>query len=610
MSANVFKGKVAKVDLSTRQIEYDKVSDEDATLYIGARGLGVKYVLDNGPDVEPFSPKNILAFCVGPMTGTQMKMSGRWACVTKSPLTGTVADSHMGGWSGARMRWAGIDALIVRGQSDKPVYLYVDNGTVEIRDASDLWGKTTSETIKTLIDRHHDGEGKPELSVIAIGQGGENLSRMGAWLDENTRSFGRGGTGAVGGHKKLKAIVMRGNFKSRVNAADTEAWTSANKAALDAIRHQDSATSPKKGALSVYGTNCLMNAINFIGALPSKNSQHCSSEHAEAISGETIKANYLVKDPTCHVCPVACKKEVEIKDGPYAGTHMESVEFESIWSLGANCDHGDAEAAIKMIDQANEYGLDTIELGQTMACYMELTERGLTPEGEGLAWGDAPAMVRMVDKIAAREGVGDILAEATARVAEHFGAPDAAMTVKGQAIPAYDPRGLKGMGLGYATSNRGACHLRAYTPASEVLGVGGKTEPLDWEGKGKLTKLLQDLMAFSDSLDICKFSAFAETPEIYASQYAAFTGQAFTADDVLKAGERVYNLERYYNNLAGFREGSDTLPDRFLKEPSTAKSSEGSVCELDKMLEEYYAERGWEQGVVPEQKLRELEIVR
>jgi aldehyde:ferredoxin oxidoreductase len=306
---------------------------------------------------------------------------------------------------------------------------------------------------------------------------------------------------------------------------------------------------------------------------------------------------------------VACKKEVEIKDGPYAGTHMESVEFESVWSLGANCDHGDVEAAIKMIDQANEYGLDTIELGQTMACYMELTERGLVPEGEGLNWGDAAAMVSLVDKIAAREGVGDVLAEGTARTAQHFGAPECAMTVKGQAIPAYDPRGLKGMGLGYATSNRGACHLRGYTVASEVLGIGGKSEPLAWEGKGKLTKLLQDLLAFSDSLDLCKFSSFAESPEVYAAQYAAFTGQAFTAEDVLKAGERVYNLERYYNNLAGFREGSDYLPERFLKEPSTAKSSEGSICELDQMLEEYYAERGWKQGVVPEGKLQELGIL-
>ena len=608
MSANVFAGKVAEVDLSTGQIQYDKVSDEDARLYIGARGLGVKYVHENGPDVEPLSAQNILVFAVGPLTGTNMKMSGRWACVTKSPLTGTIVDSHMGGWSGSRFRWSGFDALVVRGQSSKPVYLYLAEGKVEIRDASDLWSKSTSETIRILTDRHGDGEKKPDLSVVTIGQAGENLSRLAAWIDENTRAFGRGGTGAVGGFKRLKALVMRGSNKDRVGPNDPEAWKPANKAALDSILDENNTTSPKKGGLSVYGTNVLMNVINQIGALPAKNSQLCDFEQVEALCGETVKDNYVVKNPTCHACPVACKKEVEIKEGPYAGLHMESVEYESVWSLGANCDNADVKAAIKMIDQANQYGFDTIELGQCLACYMELTEHGLVPEGEGLKWGDAPAMVSLVDKMARREGVGDVLAEGTARIARHFGAPQFAMTVKDQAIPAYDPRGLKGMGIAYATSNRGACHLRAYTPASEVLGVGGKTEPLDWKGKGKLTKLLQDIVAFSDSMDICKFSGFAETAEIYAQQYAAFTGQPFTADDVIQAGERIYNLERHYNNQAGFREGSDTLPDRFLNEASTAPGSAGQVCELDQMLAEYYADRGWNEGVVPEEKLKELGI--
>jgi len=608
MSANAFQGIVAKVDLSTGQIQYDKVSDEDARLYIGARGLGVKYVYDNGPDVEPFSAENILAFVVGPLTGTDMKMSGRWACITKSPLTGTVVDSHMGGWSGSRLRWSGLDALIVRGQSDTPVYLYIADGTVEIRDAADLWGKTTPETIRILTDRHSDGQSKPDLSVVTIGQAGENLSRLAAWIDENTRSFGRGGTGAVGGFKRLKAIVIRGSRDDRVRPNDPDAWKPANKAALDAILDENNTTSPKKGGLSVYGTNVLMNVINTIGALPTRNSQLCDFEHAEALSGETVKDNYVVKNPTCHACPVACKKEVEIKDGPYAGLHMESVEYESAWSLGGNCDNGDVTAMIKMIDQANEYGFDTIELGQCLACYMEVTERGLAPEGEGPEWGDVAAMVAMVEKMARREGVGDILAEGTARIARHFGVPEVAMTAKDQAIPAYDPRGLKGMGVAYATSNRGACHLRAYTPASEVLGIGGESDPLEWKGKGKLTKLLQDVMAFSDSLDICKFSAFAEAAENYAAQYSAFTGQPFSADNVVSTGERIYNLERHYNNQAGFREGSDTLPARFLEEPSTAAGSQGQVCELQEMLAEYYAERGWNEGVVPEDKLNELGI--
>jgi aldehyde:ferredoxin oxidoreductase len=346
-----------------------------------------------------------------------------------------------------------------------------------------------------------------------------------------------------------------------------------------------------------------------MGAMTAKNSQETSlGDRAEKISGEFVNDNYLVGNPTCHACPVACKKEVEIKDGPYAGLRMESVEYESAWALGANCDMDDVATVAKLIDQCNDYGMDTIELGNVFATYMEATERGWVDDYEGLAWGDAARMVEITPLIATRSGVGNVLAEGTAGVASHYGHPEISMTVKGQAIPAYDPRGLKGMGIAYATSNRGACHLRAYTPASELGLIEPKTDPLEWKGKGELTKILQDVLAFSDSLDLCKFSAFAEGPEEYASQYAAITGQPFTSADLLKTGERIYNLERLYNNLAGHGEGSDSLPDRFTKEPSTMPGSQGHVCELDDMLAEYYAARGWQNGVVPAAKLAELDI--
>ena len=243
---------------------------------------------------------------------------------------------------------------------------------------------------------------------------------------------------------------------------------------------------------------------------------------------------------------------------------------------------------------------------------MEASQKGYT-NGEGkLAWGDPDGMTQAAEMIAFRKGFGDVLANGANAVAEHFGHPELAMTVKGQAIPAYDPRGLKGMGMGYATSNRGACHLRAYTPAAElgVMPFGSlKVDPLEWKGKGELVMIFQDVHAFSDSMDLCKFSAFAMGADEYAAQYSAMVGVPFTAADVLKTGERIYNLERYYNNLAGFGEGSDYLPKRFLEEPSTMPGSEGHVCELDKMLEEYYAKRGWKNGVVPEAKLKELEII-
>ncbi|HIP71276.1 MAG TPA: aldehyde ferredoxin oxidoreductase, partial [Anaerolineae bacterium] len=382
--------------------------------------------------------------------------------------------------------------------------------------------------------------------------------------------------------------------------------------ALSVIMDEANITSPRKGGLSVYGTNVLMNITNTMGGLPAMNSKATSFEGAENISGEYVNDHILVNDPTCHACPVACKKEVEITQGPFKGLHMESVEYESAWSLGANCGHDDIAAVAKMIDQCNDFGMDTIELGNVFSTYMEASENNYTNGDGGLQWGDWQKMVELTEKLAHRDGIGDVLAEGSLRVAQHFGHPEISMTVKGQAIPAYDPRGLKGMGIAYATSNRGACHLRAYTPAAELNIMPFQSlsaDPLAWEGKGELTKIFQDVHAFSDSMDLCKFSAFAMGMDEYAAQYSAMTGVEITADDALTAGERIYNLERYYNNLAGFGEGSDYLPKRFTDEPSQSPGSEGQVCELDKMLEEYYTVRGWENGVVPESKLKELEII-
>ena len=576
-----------------------------ARQYIGARGLGDKYVFENGPKVDPLSPDNLLCFMVGPLTGTEANMSGRMAIVTKSPLTGTITDSHHGGWSGARLKWAGFDGLIFKGKAAKPVYAYVHDGTVEILDAAEVWGKGVHDTIKFFKNKY----GEKDLSVIAIGPGGEKLALFGNWLNEDDRASGRGGTGCVGGSKLLKAVVIRAP-KNMPRAHDLEAWKKAHQRALATIMDEKNVTAPRKGGLSVYGTNVLTNIDNNIGAYPARNAQLAAfRDRGERISGEWVKEHILVDDPTCHACPVACKKEVEIKDGPYKGLRMESLEYEPAWSLGAMCDNDDARSIAKMIDLCNDYGLDAIEMGDVLAMYMEATQRGYVNGTGGLCWGDYLGMVEMIHKIGKREGVGDILALGTEGAAKKFGHPEIAMTSKGQGIPAYDPRGLKGMGLGYATSNRGACHLRGYSPASELGLIPLKTDPLAWKGKGDLLKLLQDLHAFSDSLDLCKFSAFAEGADEYAAQYSAMTGIPITADDVLKAGERIYNLERYYNNMNGFREGSDSLPKRFLEEPSQEKGSQGHVCELPQMLEEYYKARGWVNGVVPESKLKELGIL-
>jgi aldehyde:ferredoxin oxidoreductase len=606
MELRTFGQTIVHVDLTRGQSHVRPAPAEWLRRFIGGRGLGVRYVLEAGADVDPLSPENVLCFLNGPLTGSEANMSGRWACVTRSPLTGTVTDSHQGGWTGARLRWAGIDGLVFEGRSERPVYAFVEDGEVSLRDASDLWGKSVHETVALLRERY----GAKDLSVNTIGPAGENRVRFAAWLNEDDRAFGRGGTGAVGGSKNLKAIVIRARMQ-RSQVPDADAWKRVRREALDAIRDEANITSPRKGGLSVYGTNVLMNVVSQVGGLGTRNSQLTSfGEDAERISGEYVKENLLVDDPTCHACPVACKKEVELTEGPYAGLRMESVEYEPAWSLGANCDNADIGSIAKLIDQCNDLGMDPIELGNALSMYMEVTERdGTRGGGPGLAWGDTAAMVAMTDAIALRSGDGDLLAEGPTLAAERLGRPELAMAVKGQAVPAYDPRGLKGMGLGYATSNRGACHLRSYVAAAELGVVPIEADPLEWRGKGELVKAFQDLHAFSDSMDLCKFSAFAEGAEQYAAQYAVAMGVEFTAEDVLAAGERIYNLERHYNNLAGFREGSDTLPERFLKEPSTLAGSKGHVCELESMLEEYYAVRGWENGVVTEARLRELDVL-
>ena len=608
MELGGYANRIAWVDLSAGNVDYKPIAEDDARKYIGGRGLGVKYVFDNGPKVDPLSADNMLCFMNGPMTGSEANMSGRMAVVTKSPLTNTITDSHHGGWSAARLRWAGYDGLVFKGKAEKPVYAFVTEEGVELLDASEVWGMKVHDTVKFFQDKY----GEKNLTVITIGPAGEKLVKYACWVNEDDRASGRGGTGAVGGAKNLKAIVVKAG-KAIVKAADRDAWKPVHERVLKSIMAEENITSPRKGGLSVYGTNVLMNINNSIGALPTRNSQVTSfGEDGEKISGEYVKEHILVNDPTCHACPVACKKEVEVTEGPWVGLRMESVEYEPAWSVGANCGNNDINTVAKMIDVANDYGFDAIEIGHPLSVWMEASEKGYT-NGEGnLEWGDIHGMVKAAEMVGMREGFGDVLANGANATAEHFGHPELAMTAKGQGVPAYDPRGLKGMGLGYATSNRGACHLRAYTPAAE-LGVmpfnSLKVDPLEWKGKGELVMIFQDIHAFSDSMDICKFSAFAIGADEYAAQYSAMVGVPFTAADVLKTGERIYNLERYYNNLNGFGAGSDELPKRFTEEASTMPGSEGHVCELDDMLAEYYEKRGWENGVVPEAKLKELEIV-
>ncbi|MFC7201404.1 aldehyde ferredoxin oxidoreductase family protein [Halospeciosus flavus] len=617
-----FQDHVARIDLSEGEVNYEGVDDEDARKYLGARGLGVKHVFDQGPDVDPLGPDNLLAFMNGPLTGTQTPMSGRIAVVTKSPLTGTVTDSHHGGWSGARLKWAGFDGLLFEGQAEDPVYAYVEDGEVELRDASHVAGWGIHDTIDELGEECDGNVGK-NLSVMAIGPGGENQVRYACIVNEDDRASGRGGTGAVMGSKNLKAIVVKSGTEMP-KPADRETFMEGHKQAMQAIQESD-VTAPNEGGLSQYGTNVLMNITEEMDGLPTKNGKYTSTSSysesedpdidAENVSGENVRENILVDEPTCHSCPVACKKEVEVQvnhKGEDMNVRMESYEYESAFALGPNSGSDDRDMIAALIDRCNDLGLDTIDAGNIMAFAMEATEKGYV-EGDGLDWGDSETMMDMLERIAQREDdFADTLAEGQRRAAEELDAHDCRLDVKGQSIPAYDPRCMKGMGIAYATSNRGACHLRGYTPAAEILGIPEKVDPYEWRGKGELTATFQDMHAISDSFDICKFNAFAEGVEEYVNQYNGMTGRDVTEDDLLKAGERIYNLERYYNNLVGFDGDDDSLPERFVEGSEDAiegqGASEGELCELEQMKEEYYDHRGWVDGVVPDEKLEELDI--
>lgn len=596
-----YRNHEAWVDLSQGAVEYRQLNEQDAKNYIGARGLGVKYMVDHKMyEVDALSPENMLCIMTGPLTGTRIHMSGRLCVVTRSPLTGTVTDSHMGGWTAARLKWAGFDNLIFTGKSDKPVYLYVEDGKAELRDATHLWGQGVRATIDSLKGKYGS-----DLSVMAIGPAGENQVLYASWLNEDDRAAGRGGTGAVAGYKNLKAIVIKASQKGNMpEAARPDEYPTAIKEGLTALM-EGALTKPKKGGLSVYGTNVLMNLINESGALPTKNSQVTTFATADEISGEAVKNEIGVSDPTCHACPVACKIEVEVKDGKYK-TKVESFEYESAWALGPNCGTSNKEAVAFLINLCNEYGLDTIELGNAFSVAMEAYEKGL--HKDQIVWGDVDTMIAWVERIVNREeGMGTILADGPGHAAKKFGDPELAMVVKNQAIAAYDPRGIQGIGLGFATSNRGACHLRGYTVASEIAGIPEPTDRTKPEGKGELLKIFQDLHAFSDSLDLCKFSSFSENADLYAKQYQAVVGVDVSGEDIMKIGERVYNLERIFNNFAGFDGKDDRLPERFIKEPATG-GSEGEVSHLEQMLKEYYYVRGWEDGKVTTDKMKELGI--
>ena len=583
-------GKILEADLTKGEIAQVDLDEKLARDFVGGRGLGVKILYDRvGAKIKPLDPENLLIFAAGPLTGTLAPATGRYCVVTKSPLTGTVFDAHSGGFWGPELKFAGFDAIVVKGQSKKPVYLWVHDGGAELRDAGKLWGRGTHATTDAI--RKELGDDK--VKVTCIGPAGEKLVRIAAIINDKHRAAGRGGVGAVMGSKRLKAIAVRGTKKPKI--ANKESFITYVKECQKLLK-ENSVTGT---GLPTYGTAILVNIINEHGIYPTRNFQTGVFPTADRTSGETMADTILVRSKGCFACPMVCGRVTKVE-----GQEGEGPEYGTIWAFGAQCGIDDLAAISKANYLCNDLGLDTISMGNTIGCAMELAERGGL---EGPKFGDAKSIVELTRKTAMREGLGDKLAEGSARLAKECGAPELSMSVKGLELPAYDPRGVQGHGLAYATSNRGGCHLRAYMIAPEVLGIPKLMERFSTSGKPETTVIFQNLFATLDSLVACKFTSFALETVQYAKLLTAATGIEFTDEALMTIGERIWNLERLYNLREGFTAKDDTLPKRLTDEPMPEGPSKGRTCMLAKMLPAYYAFRGWNsKGVPTKEKLREL----
>ncbi|PIE32089.1 aldehyde ferredoxin oxidoreductase [candidate division KSB3 bacterium] len=593
-------GKVLRVNLTEGTVKIEKLNEGWAKDYIGARGLGSRYFVEEvSPQVDPLSPDNKLIFATGPTTGTLGTSTGRYNIVTKGPLTGTIAASNSGGFFGPEIKFAGFDVIIFEGTSEKPVYLYVEDGQAELRDASHLWGKMTSETTDLLLD-----ETVPIAKVACIGPAGEHLAKLANVMCDKERAAGRSGVGAVMGSKKLKAVVVLGT--GGVKPADPQ---KARDVAMR-IRKQLLADPVAGEGLPTLGTPILVNVMNQSGGLPTRNFQEAVFEGAEAISGESLREKYLVKNKACFGCTIACGRVTKITSEKFAG-FGEGPEYETIWSYGSQCGVDNLEAISKANFLCNEYGLDTISMGSTVGCAMELYEKGLLPKedagGIDLTFGNADAVVQLTDMAGKGEGLGKQAADGSFRLAESYGHSELSMSVKKQEMPAYDPRAVQGMGLEYATSNRGGCHVRGYLISPEILGVPQKLDPQEIKEKDGWLKIFQDLTAAVDSAGICLFTTFGMGGKEVAEQLAAITGVDYTEETLLECGDRIYNLERLFNMRAGLSKNDDTLPPRLLKSPIPEGPMKGKVSRLPEMLPAYYKTRGWDENGLPtDEKLKEL----
>lgn len=591
-----YNEKLLRINLTTNEIKVEPLNLEIAKKFIGARGLGSKILLDEiDPSVDPLSSENKLVIMTGPVTGASVPTGGRYVVVTKSPLTGMIACSNSGGEWGAKLKYSGFDGIIIEGKSSTPKYLYINDDKVEILNAHHVWGKTSTETDIFLKEKY------PQASVLNIGPGGENLSLMAAIINDTDRAAGRSGVGAVMGSKNLKAIVVNSS-KNSIPINNPDALRKELVIAMKKIK-EDGVTGT---GLPTYGTAVLVNIINETGSFPTNNWQGSYSQNAENISGETLTEKYLKRTYNCHRCPIGCGRVVERE-----GKEIGGPEYETLWAYGGNCGVYDIPTINEANFWCNELGLDAISVPCTIAAGMELYEKGLISEndceGIPLKFGSKIAVVEWTKRIGFGETpLGKLMALGSQRLCEYYGHPEISMSVKKQELPAYDARGIQGIGLNYATSNRGGCHVRGYMISPEILAHPELLDRTVTDNKASWTKIFQDLTAVIDSMGMCLFTSFALNAEDYTNFLNAATGTEHTVTSLLDTGERIYNLERIFNKRAGMKPEDDKLPKRLLKEAIVDGPSKGLKSKLDIMLPEYYKARGWENAFPTKETLQKL----
>ncbi|MCE5242762.1 MAG: aldehyde ferredoxin oxidoreductase family protein [Desulfobacteraceae bacterium] len=601
-------GKVLRVDLTRGKVSEEPLDPVLARDYIGGRGFGIRYLLnETDPQCDPLGPENRLIMAAGPLTGTKAPTGGRYMVTTKSPLTGSVTCSNSGGFFPAELKKAGLDAIIFEGQSPEPVTLWISGGKAELRSAAHLWGKSTHETEVALRE-----ETDRKARVACIGPAGERQVLFASVMNDRDRAAGRSGVGAVMGSKNLKAVAVRGT--GSIPLYDPRGFSEIVKRVLQRF------TAGLKGGkhpLNLYGTAVTTMGVQNFGVLPTRNFQQGTFEDWEAIHGEALTRDLLVRAKACFSCPIGCGRVTKVEDPEFRG-EGEGPEYETVYAMGSNCGVKHLGALTKANYICNEMGMDTISMGCTIATAMELFEKGIIPEsdlGGPLRFGDARALVEFTRKTAFREGFGDLMAHGSYRMAERYGRPDLAMVSKKQEFAGYDPRGEQGMGLAYATSPVGASHMRGDPAYIELLGVPMLLDPLTWDDKSDLIRDFQNSFAVIDAAGLCVFFSIRNlvtptrdiAPQGIMELLNAATGAGYELEDVVRAGDRIFNTERIFMVRAGLSRKDDSLPPRILEEPLPDGPAKGHVCHLSEMLDSYYRLRGWDQqGIPTAEKLEEL----